>query len=441
MGEGPVVVFEGLTVLRPLVVAAKVVVHGVVALDGLRGVHVDRSVDGFSIGIARLGQHILGTHVHLEVILEEGRVEVQTGRIALEVGGFQNTLLSRVTQTEAVRHRADTTGKRHVVVVGHSRTIDLVLPVGVGSAQSLVGIGAFAIVGLHKLTEGIAVHHVDGLVLLAHGDVAVVGHLGLHAGTALLGGDDNDTVRTAAAIDGRGRSVLEHSETFDVGRVDHRERIGKSLHAAVVHRQSINDDERVVGGVERRTATDADAGTGTGATAVGRDVHTGNLALNHVLGIDHNALVLFVGLDGRHRTGHVAFLRHAITDDHSLTEGVVNLFEHDVQRTALPLHLLAFIADVGDAEGGSGLNIFEYETAIVVHDHDTIVRTFHLHRCTDEGHACGIFHNAFDHAVLLHAQHFGGRLVGKGRSNGERHQQHHEADRLETFIHIVELFC
>ena len=68
---------------------------------------------------------------------------------------------------------------------------------------------------------------------------------------ALLCGDDDDTVRTARTVDGCSRCVFQHVERLDILWVDGREEVGACVaHLVVVHRHAVDNDQRIVAGVQ-----------------------------------------------------------------------------------------------------------------------------------------------------------------------------------------------
>ena len=137
--------------------------------------------------------------------------------------------------------------------MGQRGTVDLVLPVGVGFAQGcqslfLAGI-AFINLG-NKVAVLVSVHDLNALFLLAPGHTTVVGNARTLSAAAFLGGDDDDTVRTTATIDGGCRGVLEDVEALDVLGVDDGQTIGETFHTLVVHGHTVDHDQRVVAGVQ-----------------------------------------------------------------------------------------------------------------------------------------------------------------------------------------------
>ena len=82
-----------------------------------------------------------------------------------------------------------------------------------------------------------------------------------------LGGDDDDTIGTTRAIDGRGRHILQHLDRLDVGRINRSQRIeigashtvaGIGGRTAIVEQHTVDDIQRLIAGIDGVTATDAD---------------------------------------------------------------------------------------------------------------------------------------------------------------------------------------
>ena len=185
------------------------------------------------------------------MVVEERRVEVDSCGRTLELGSLQDTLLVGEAGRNAVREILKGAGDRDIMVMADGGAVDLALPIGIGSAKgidrSLVHTGVE--IG-DEAAELVPIHDLDGLLAHAGGDSTIVGDLGSLVGAALLGRDDDDAVGTARSIDGGSGGVLQDVEALDIGRVDHRKEVGKTLDSVVVHCQSVDNDERIVGSVE-----------------------------------------------------------------------------------------------------------------------------------------------------------------------------------------------
>ena len=241
------------------------------------------------------------------------------------------------------------------------------------------------------------VHHVHLVTDSTYRNVAVVGNAGLGALAALLRRDDDHTVRSAATVNGSSRSVLQHGERLDVVRVDQRKRVRGTLQTVVVHGQTVDDNQRVVGCVERRAATDADCGTATRLTAVVDDVHTGHLALQGILCARNQTVVHLVGLDGRDRTGQVVLLGASVTDDH-----------HVLQRLSVVLQRHCYIGGsiddsflVADIAHRDLVALISFDNEVTVEIGNCSRRLSNdTHGSADNGFAGSILHMAV-HSDLL----------------------------------------
>ena len=160
-----------------------------------------------------------------------------------------------------------------------------------------------------------------------------------------------------------------------------------------VHSQTVDDNQRVVRCVQRRTTTNTDSSTtARGTTAIG-DVHTGHLTLKGILRIGDQTLVHFIGFDGRYRTCQVILLGTTITDDHHVLENssIVNKCNYKIRRS---LHRLGLITHVTDGDVCTLIS-FQHEVTVEI-GHSGRLCTSHAHGCADNGFACSIFHMAFD---------------------------------------------
>ena len=119
------------------------------------------------------------------------------------------------------------------------------------------------------------------MFLPAH--IAVIGNGGF-AGFTAFGGNHDDTVGSPGSIDGGGRSVFQYVHRHDVAGVDAgqgvvgRQRV-VGVNAGSVYNHSVNDENRLVGGVERVDTTDMDRGVCTRLARVGLYLYTCGPAL------------------------------------------------------------------------------------------------------------------------------------------------------------------
>ena len=223
----------------------------------LRRIEIDGCTHSFSVGILRLGIHTLTVKVQGQVIVKERRIQVQGSRDTLEVRGLQDTLLVGIAHAYTVGKILHGTRNRHIVVMADGLTIDFVLPIGIGCTQCVYGDTALTIDTHDESTILVAVHHLKALLAHAQCCASRIGNARLHTLAAFLRSDDDDTVRTTRTVDSRGRSVLQYVERLNVLGIDHRKGVRQTLHTFVIHGKTIDDDQRIVGGVKRRATTDA----------------------------------------------------------------------------------------------------------------------------------------------------------------------------------------
>ena len=343
----------GRVVDRAVVVAEVGVDRGVE--EGSRTHHAARSV-------ALRRDDALGVEVDREVLVEEVGREAQVERPAFVFRRFERTLLVGVAHRCTVGHAVvDVADQADVVVMRNGGAEDQILPVGVLVAEHrlyLVARGRTC--GIHLVDVGAELaggHHgqLVGVGLDAH--AAAVRYAGRVA-APLLGGDEDDAVRSTRTVDGRRRSVLEHGEGFDVVGVDRLQRVGHTLAAVDCDGYPVDHDQRVVRGVERSRTAHADGGARSGASVAGDDMHARNLTLEHVLCGDHGAAVELFGLDRHDRTGHVVLLDRTVADHHHVVDTHGILFEREVRQQRRTGHqadgLVTDIADLDDRLGAGG---------------------------------------------------------------------------------------
>ena len=252
---------------------------------------------------------------------------------ALEVGSREQTVLVHVAQGEHVPGGVVGAGHADIVVLDAGGTVHLILPVqqahlgvaggiGMGALEIVADIAEPAVVVVDGVGAGtgragdlevghtggvvvgdaagrilgqvVGVHLADGPLhplrggehvdlLLEGGDT--VGGGEVHARFALLalaGGDDDDAVGTAGAVDGGGSGVLEDFDGGDIIRVE-------ALHVALGH--AVDHVERVVAGADGGGTADADLGIGARLGVGDLDIDTGELALEGLFGTGHRAVV------------------------------------------------------------------------------------------------------------------------------------------------------
>ena len=308
--------------------------------------------------IAVVDIHSLRVQIEDQVIIQEGRIQVERSSNTLHLRAFNSTVVECVTHRSAVRHIHHfgfyATHERNVVVGRNSSTVDLVEPIYVVVHE--------VVVGLCRLTcsRCISAQFVacEDLEVLEHGteaDVTIVGHFQFLSGFTFLGCDEDDTVRCTATIDSGSGSVFEDGESLDIVRVNERERVRNTLNTIVIHGQTIDDDKRVIGSIQRRTSTDTDGCTTTRNTTVGCYVHTGDLTLDHVLCVGLETFVHVIRLDRGNRTGSIVFLNDTVTNDNDFVKEL-GVFAQLNRHSRFRIQLLRFITHIGDSQFRTGFH-------------------------------------------------------------------------------------
>ncbi len=331
------------------------------------------------------------------MVVEETGIEHHIARPALGVVVAHDAVLIEIADRYAEGQEACLTADAQVVVGAISVVVDLVVPVGIVIAEECaLGVGALGGDGIDKLVAAHHVHHA-GARLQAVGRRE--GHLRFAAAT-LLGRDDDDAVRGARTIYSRRRGILEHRHALDVVGVDQTEEIaGIARDATALQWYAVEHDQRVVAGIERGTATDADGGTGCGRSAVGHDLHTGDLTVDQLFGRGDQALVKVLRLDRRDRSREVAAACGTVTDDHHLIEVLLLRLQLD-GHVGRHIDGLRFVTDVAHDDLLHRCRKLKREVAVEV-GHSALTATLGLHGSADErltvGSVCNV---AFDGSVL-----------------------------------------
>ena len=198
--------------------------------------------------------HSLRIDVKGEVIVQEGRVEVQRSSNTLHLRAFDSTVIEGITDRSTIRHIDilvfETTGQRDVMVGRDSGTIDFLEPIYIVIHEERILLTSLT--GTSSVrTEFITGEDVQMLEHGTEGNVTIIGHFHLRTGFTFLGSNEDDTVRSTGTVDSSSGRILEDGEGLDIIRVHQGERVRYTLDTIVIHSKSIDDDQRVVGSVQR----------------------------------------------------------------------------------------------------------------------------------------------------------------------------------------------
>lgn len=197
---------------------------------------------------------------------------------------------------------------------------------------------------------------------------------------AFLGGDDDDAVRRAGAVNGRRSGVFQYGDVLDVPRVESRDRhvvevVDALLRRPVLRnvvafeRHAVEHPQRVGVAVQRHGASDLDlAGRARSARGGGRH-ETGDRAGEHFVDARHAVPRDVRHLDRRDRRGQFAFLDALVSGHHHGVHLVVRRREVD-REIALARNIEGpgFVAEVADHDFPDACGQFEGEASLLVGD-------------------------------------------------------------------------
>ena len=252
------------------------------------------------------------------------------------MGSAQRTFLIIETQRCTERQESHFTGYTDILIGSQSHVEDLVLPIGRlfgilanhGSCCITQSCSRWILLG-YCPTEFIRFHYLYPLVRVLHGIGTGIVHLDSVL-TPLLGSNDNHPIRSPRAEDGRCRSVLQYGKCFNIVRVDGCQGIGSSRCCIVGYRYTVDNNQRVVRGVQRSPTTDTQSTSGSRLSIAGRNIQSRHFPLNQFLWRSNRPFVHILGLDGHYRTTQVVLLYRAITDDYYLVELFRIFFQYHI---------------------------------------------------------------------------------------------------------------
>ena len=340
----------------------RAVAHGV--LDLGRG--VDRRAGSVDHRIGIIGRqvepHVLEQIVvHLEVEVRAPVTRFEQHAVLVEVRGAQReTGLVRAARYREVMRLSPGRTAVHLrlgVAAGHPA-----VDVEIGRRAEVAGEGLGVLAAFERgqlvlhLHEFIGLHNVDHLRHVFHLREGVVGDRRF-AGFGRFGGDDDDAVGAACAVDGCRGGVLQHVDRLDV--VDRN--VGDALHG-----ESIDDIERRI--VLRDGPSSAHAYL---YICVGRSVGRGDLYAGHASGeglghVRNGRIREDPARNGGYGAREIAFGHRAVADDHDLIHRNDILFEDDgVDGFFLRKgHFTRGVSDEGDAQCLGVGRDFQIEDAV-----------------------------------------------------------------------------
>ena len=227
-----------------------------------------------------------------------------------------------------------------------------------------------------------------------------------------LGGDDDDAVRAAGAVQGVGRGVLEDGHRLDVLRVDH-------VHVLDGH--AVHDEQGALPGVDGAETADADGGSVARGAGGAAHLHARHLS---VQGGSDGGDLRFRKLIGLH---HLRGARERLLgggtegDDDGFIQHLGVFLEDNVDDGA-SVHgdSLFGIPDGGEHEDGVG---GDGDGIPSVHVRDgALGRSLDHHAGADDRKPFGVGHRARD-----------GQRLGRGRPGGEQRRQEAKESQKDSF--------
>ena len=236
---------------------------------------------------------------------------VQTALVSSQTAVDDHSLLIEVVERSPILRLSRATAECEIVVHGEGTVRDFLLPIRVRIAQSRHGRCA---------PEGVLPLRHEGPVLLAgrqaqslarHGraDIGLV--LDQRFTRTALRGDEDDAVGAAAAVNRRGRRVLEDRHRLDVVRTDRVERVARQSGIVAdagsirrgrgaLQRHAVDHVQRIVARADRGPAPDADLHVAARLAAARDDLDAGSAALNELRRIGDDTDLRVRGIDSRH---------------------------------------------------------------------------------------------------------------------------------------------
>ena len=268
---------------------------------------------------AVLVNHPLKAEIDLKGIVQEAGVQIEGCGLPVVIISPQDTIPVGIAQGNPVGHGADPPAEGDVMILEDTRLEDDILPVGIGITKQTAGIASFRITLLDQGPEFVSRQHIQGVGYIGEGHATVVVDIEVAAQFPFLGRDQDHPVGGPETINGRRTGVLQDGEGLNIIRVDDAQGVPPTGDLVIRYRDTIDHDQRIVGGTERRPTPDADD-RGTARLADSRDRHAGHLSGQEFLGRCDRATVELFCAHRYDRTGGIFALDRSITDHDDLIE-------------------------------------------------------------------------------------------------------------------------
>ena len=158
-----------------------------------------------------------------------------------------------------------------------------------------------------------------------------------------FGRNENNTPCATGTVNSRSRCIFDDRDALHIIGIDHTH---ITLNTIDEHKRVTTIDGRITTDVQR---------SGRTRLSLGRcDIQTGNLALQHIGQVVRCAVLQFLGLDRRNRTGQVHLFLGTVTHHDGLLQDHVVLLHRNVHRTlaSADLDTLCHIAEAREIQDG-----------------------------------------------------------------------------------------
>ena len=299
---------------------------------------------GFDEVTTQVGPHRepfvhFGAQVHLQVAL-------------LDVVGLDHTFFRAVGSADVVFGLLVAAGEGSVDIMENTGTDNQAQPVRIrksfigihhvchitGIAERIAHLGVVVIhTGVVHIHPGCGIR-VFNTVLAREGvHTHVIGNLGFRLSvTSALGGDEDDAVGGAGAIDGGRCGILQHFDGLDVRQVQHGQRaqvftVTVQRTGVVVQRNAVHHVQRFVAGFQGGRSADAHTLRGAQVTGLRGNRHTGHAALQHFRRAQRLAQIVVVGFELGDGVGDQFPALGAVTHHHHFIQEGGLLLQNDVE--------------------------------------------------------------------------------------------------------------
>ena len=221
------------------------------------------------------------------------------------------------------------------------------------------------------------------------GNAALSGH-------PTLGGNNHDTIRTTRTINGGRRSILQNLHALNVFGID-------TFQTGFTH-HAIHDIKRFIALVDGVGTTNTNLDRATRNT-VTYYIYTGNTTLQGIAHLGNRLCLESLAIHHGYRTRHIGLAYRTITDDHYFVQRLCVFFQHNIQRTSVPCHVLVLITYIRNLNDIARFHTVQCKLSVHI-GYGTIRCSFHHNGSTDNRHSRNVFYHTGTWTILLYDPYF-----------------------------------